>query len=112
MDLVNELNKLTNQLSVSILKLRETGTDFAEAEKLYKIKLREKVLLLRSEKGMPVTMIPLVVYGDPEVAKLRFERDIKEAIYNANNESINSLKLQIRVLDNQISREWSTPTSR
>ena len=61
---------------------------------------------MRQEKNMPVTLIQQIIYGVPEVAKKRFERDIAETMYNVNLESINSTKLQIRVLENQLSREW------
>lgn len=106
MDLFNELQQKINELNISIKSLRRTGSEFAEAEKDYKIKLREEALKLRAEKGMPVTLIQQVVYGVPEVAEKRFARDIKEAIYNANQEAINSIKLQIRIIENQLQREW------
>lgn len=106
-DLYNELNNKINDLNISIKKLRETGTEFAEAERDYKITLRNEALKLRAEKGMPVTLIQQVVYGVPEVADKRFKRDVKEAIYNANQEAINSIKLQIRVIENQLNREYN-----
>ena len=106
-DLYNELNTKIKELNISIRKLRETGTEFAEAERDYKITLRQEALKLRAEKGMPVTLIQQVVYGVPEVAEKRFNRDVKEAIYQANQEAINSIKLQIKVIENQLSREWS-----
>lgn len=106
-NLFNELQNKINDLNVSIKKLRETGTEYAEAERDYKITLRQEALKLRAEKGMPVTLIQQVVYGVPEVADKRFARDVKEAIYNANQEAINSIKLQIRVIENQLGREWS-----
>lgn len=106
MNLFNEIQKLLNDLNISIKKLRETGTDFAEAERDYKITLRQEALKLRAEKGMPVTLIQQVVYGVPEVADKRFKRDVKEAIYQANQEAINSIKLQIRVIEGQLNREW------
>ena len=56
---------------------------------------------------MPVTLIQQVVYGVPEVADKRFKRDVKEAIYQANQEAINSIKLQIRIIESQLQREWS-----
>ena len=105
-DLYNELTTKIKELNISIKKLRETGTDFAEAERDYKITLRQEALKLRAEKGMPVTLIQQVVYGVPEVAEKRFNRDVKEAIYQANIEAINSIKLQIRVIESQLSREW------
>lgn len=107
MDLYNELMSKTKDLNIAIKKLRETGTEFAEAERDYKITLRQEALKLRAEKGMPVTLIQQVVYGVPEVAEKRFNRDVKEAVYKANQESINSTKLQIRVIESQLSREWS-----
>ena len=106
MDLLNELQTKLQELDISIKSLRKTGTEFAEAEKDYKIKLREEALKLRAEKGMPVTLIQQVVYGVPDVAQKRFNRDVKEAIYQANQEAINSLKLQIRIIEGQIQREW------
>ena len=108
MDLYNELTRLTNDLNVSIKKLRETGTDFAQAEMDYKITLRQEALKLRAEKGMPVTLIQQVVYGVPEVAEKRFKRDVKEAIYQANQEAINSIKLQMRIIEGQLNREWNS----
>lgn len=106
-DLFNELQLKIKELNISIKKLRETGTEYAQAEKDYKITLRQEALKLRAEKGMPVTLIQQVVYGVPEVAEKRFQRDVKEAIYQANQEAINSTKLQIRVIESQLQREWS-----
>lgn len=51
-------------------------------------------------------MIDKVAYGIPSIAELRFKRDCAETIYKANQESINSIKLQIRILESQIEREW------
>lgn len=107
-DLYNELQQKIKELNVSIKKLRETGTEYAEAERDYKITLRQEALKLRAEKGMPVTLIQQVVYGVPEVAEKRFKRDVKEAIYQANQEAINSTKLQIRVIENQLQREFTS----
>ncbi|MBO7712744.1 MAG: hypothetical protein J6S85_04480 [Methanobrevibacter sp.] len=106
-DLYNELQQKIKDLNISIKKLRETGTEYAEAERDYKITLRQEALKLRAEKGMPVTLIQQVVYGVPEVAEKRFKRDVKEAIYQANQEAINSTKLQIRVIESQLNREWN-----
>jgi hypothetical protein len=106
-DLYNELNTKIKELNISIKNLRKAGTEYAEAEKEYKIILRKEALKLRSEKNMPVTLIQQVVYGVPEVADKRFKRDIKEAIYKANQEAINTIKLQIRIIESQLQREWT-----
>jgi hypothetical protein len=107
MNLVDEVFKLNDELSASVGRLAENGRKLAEAERDYKITLRQEALKLRAEKNMPVTLIQQVVYGVPEVANKRFNRDVKEAIYQANQEAINSIKLQIRVIEGQLNREWN-----
>ena len=39
-------------------------------------------------------------------AKAKYNEIVKEAIYKANQEAINSSKLQIRIIENQIQREY------
>ena len=104
MELYNELQTKIRELNASVLLLRSNGTNPAEAEYNYKILLSQEALKLRDSK-MPVSMISTVIYGIKEVANLRFKRDVAEVVYNANQENINSLKLQIRILENQIQRE-------
>ena len=98
---------LMEELTISIKKLRSTGKALAEAEKDYKICLRQEALKLRVEKDMPVTLINQIIYGVPEVADKRFKRDIAETMYMANQEHINATKLKLRLLESQLSREWS-----
>ena len=108
-DLWSEIQTKTRQLDACIKELRKSGTAYAEAERAYKVKLRETCLRLRSQQDMPVGLIDKTCYGVPEVADLRFERDIAETVYRANLEAINSTKLQLRILDAQMGREWSRP---
>lgn len=105
MDLYEELQHKTNQLDYSVKQLRENGTNYAQAEKDYKILLRSECLKLRDD-GMAIGMIDKTCYGIPSVAEARFKRDVAEAVYRANQEAINSLKLQMRLIESQISREW------
>ena len=107
-DLWSEITEKTRQLDVCVRELRRSGTAFAEAERAYKVKLREVCLKLRAD-GMAIGMIDKTCYGHPEVADLRFQRDVAETVWTANKEAINSIKLQLRLLDAQIGREWSTP---
>jgi len=92
-------------LDKSIKSLRSTGTNYAAAERDYKMKLRQEALRLRSD-GEAIGMIDKCVYGVPEVAQARFERDVAEAVYKANLESIQATKLKIKVLENQYDKEW------
>ena len=104
-DLYDELQAKTRQLDASIKQLRKNGTEYAEAERDYKVLLRTEALKLRDE-GMAIGMIDKVIYGIPSVAEMRFKRDIAEVVYKANQEAINSIKLQMRLIENQIQREW------
>lgn len=106
MDLFNDIQDLTNKLNNAIKLLAKYGKEFADAERDYKITLRQEALKLRAEKNMAVTLIQQVVYGVPEVANKRHARDYAEAMYQTAQENINSIKLQIRVLENQLNREW------
>lgn len=106
MDLYEQITRLINELDISVKNLRKSGTELADAEQKYKICLREEALKLRAEKNMPVTLINQIIYGVPEVARLRYDRDVKGAVYQANLESINSTKLKLRILENQLSREY------
>lgn len=106
LDLLNELNDLYNKLTHSGEQMKKYGIALAHAEQDYKICLRQHALELRATQDMPVTLIQQVVYGIPEVAKKRLDRDIAETMYKTAQESINTLKLKIRILDAQISREW------
>lgn len=108
LDLMNEINDLSNKLTASGRQMQKYGIELAEAERDYKICLREEALKLRTTKDMPVTLINQVVYGVPEVAEKRFKRDVAETMYKTAQESINTLKLKIRILDAQISREWGS----
>lgn len=108
MDLYDELQVKTKHLDQAVKGLRATGTAFAEAERDYKVLLRTECLKLR-DAGTAIGMIELTCYGIPSVANARFKRDVAEAVYKANQEAINSLKLQMRLIEGQIQREWGAP---
>lgn len=105
-DLYAELQEKTRQLDISVKRLRQSGTEYAEAERDYKVLLRTECLKLR-DAGMPIGLIDKTCYGIPSVAQARFERDVAETVYKANLESINSIKLQMRLIESQIGREFS-----
>ena len=105
-DLYSELQRKTQQLDYSVKELRKSGSDYAAAERDYKIALRTECLRLR-DSGMAIGLIDKTCYGIPEIAELRFRRDCAEAVYKANMEAINTLKLEMRLIESQIQREYS-----
>ena len=106
MDLVNELFNKQKQLDISIRSLRKTGEDYAKAYTDYRIALAQELLKLKNE-GYAITLAGDIARGKPEIAKLKFKEISAEAIYKANMESINALKLEIKLISNQIDKEWS-----
>ena len=104
-DLMDDLNVKNNQLEQALRTLRSNGIALANAEKEYKEAVSKESLRLRDE-GMAVTMMDKVIYGLPSISTLRFQRDCAEVIYDANKEAINVKKLQIRIIEEQISMEW------
>lgn len=44
--------------------------------------------------------------GDAKIAAMKFDRDAKEALYKAAQEAIQSYKLQMKLTEAQIEREW------
>ena len=106
MDLINDIQMLMEELTISIKKLRKTGQALAEAERDYKITLRQEALKLKLEDKLPVTLINQIIYGIPTVAEKRYKRDIAETLYNTNQEHINATKLKLRLLEAQVQREY------
>lgn len=106
MELYQELQGKTQLLDRAIKAFAKRGSAFAQAEHDYKVALAKQILVER-DRGTPVTIISDICRGSAVIAKLRFERDVADASYRAAGEAINSYKLQIRLLDNQIQREWT-----
>lgn len=105
MDLIDDLQTKNVQLEQALRTLRANGTALAEAEKNYKEAVSKEALRLKDE-GMAVTLIDKVIYGLPSISTLRFQRDCASVVYEANQEAINVKKLQIKLIEAQISREW------
>lgn len=105
MDLVNELNEKCKLLDNSIRMLRKTGTEYAKAYTDYRIALAKELLILKND-GYAITLAGDIARGKPEIAHLKFEEISKEAIYKANQESINVLKLEIKIIQEQLNKEF------
>lgn len=104
-DLMEKMASLTSLLDAAIRQLGKRGEAFASAKCEYQVELAKEMLTLR-EKGQPVTLVPDLARGTPRIAKLRLQKDLTEALYKSAQEAIQSYKLQIRIVDSQIQREW------
>lgn len=105
-DLFAEMQSRTKYLDTALNQLGKRGREFAKAEHDYKVALRKKILEER-EKGTPVTIISDICKGSGEIAALRMQRDIAEAVYKSAMEAINVYKLEVNILREQIDREWN-----
>lgn len=104
-DLINEIGDLTQLLNSSVAAYSRRGKEFAQAEYEYRVALAQEIAKLRAD-GNPVTIVPDMARGDKKVARLRLDRDLKEVSFKAAGEAIQNYKLQIRVKDAQVQREW------
>ena len=104
-DLFRERDRLNGQLSASLKKLRENGVRAAQAEAEYQTAKAAAALTLR-DAGHPIGMIELMIRGQKGVSEKRLIRDIEKVNYDVNREHINTVKLQLRMIEAQIEREW------
>lgn len=106
-DLLTELEKARKDLDTSMRMLRKHGEELAQAEHDYQVIKAQTVLVMKSN-GCPVTEINMSIKGQPAVAEAMLKRDVAKTMYEANQEHINVKKLDIRVIENQIAREWNS----
>lgn len=104
-DPISEVWRRSEMLEVALKECKTRGQAAADAEKVYRIKLAEKMLFLR-EQGVPATMVGDIARGDKTVAQLKFERDCAQVVYDNAQEAVMVYKKQIDVLREQIEREW------
>lgn len=104
-DLMNELDKKRKDMNKCILALGRLGREAAQSERVYRVGLAKEMLVLK-DAGYSVTLIPDLARGNEVVASLKQARDIAESLQKANVECINALKVEIRILEETIKREW------
>lgn len=102
-ELMIEQSELKARLDQAIRLMGKYGREYAENERAYKVALAQETLRLR-DSGMAVGIIDKVVLGN--VSDSRFKRDESEILYKTAQENINAIKLQLRLLESQIEREW------
>lgn len=104
-ELHEEMQDKQRLLDIALSQLGKRGRKKAEAEYNYRIALAKEQLTLRVD-GYPATLVGDLARGNHDVAKLKMHRDIAEIDYVASLEAVNAYKLHIRMLGEQIDREW------
>jgi chromosome segregation ATPase len=95
-EIIEQLKHLGSELHRANKELYETSIKKSEAEKKYRTKLAQKILILRTEK-YPATLIQDIARGDEEISLLKLERDKYEALYDACKYNINSIHERISI---------------
>lgn len=105
MELWEEIIVIERQLNEALSTFRENGIKYCEAERNYQMAKSKEIMRLKSE-GYPITLIPQVVKGIEHIAELDLIRNIAEVVYKANQEALNVKKLELRVKEGEINREY------
>lgn len=104
-ELIEQIQQKSALLDKALQESKERGVASADAEQAYKVALA-KAMLIERDKGTPVTILSDICKGQEEIAGLRRERDIADALYKSSKEAINVYKIQLRVLQEQAEMEW------
>ena len=105
-DLWQDIQADQRLLSRSVSELKERGIAKAKADAAYRA-LKAKAILEARANGTPVSIAKEVIYAREDVQKALLDRDCTEVLYDTCIEGINATKLQIRVNEAQLEREWN-----
>ena len=106
MDLLLQMKQLNDLLTSALKEFKKRGQDYAKAYSNYRKLVAQELLRLKAE-GMPVTIAYDIARGKEEVAQAKEQEIITECLYKSCQEAINTYKLQIKILQEQINKEVS-----
>ena len=106
MDLLQEMWRINDLLTAALEQFKKRGLEYAKAYANYRKLVAQELLKLKAE-GMPVTIAYDIARGKEEVANAKEQEIIAEAMYKSCQEAINTYKLQIKILQEQINKEWA-----
>jgi hypothetical protein len=90
-----------NALILGVEEMKDAGLKLAYAENNYRKHLTKKILNLRSE-GVAWTACHDIAKGSEEVSDHLLNRDIQEVLYNSAQEKVNTLKIEVRIQENEL----------
>ena len=105
MEEIQKMQELNTYLTTALAEYKKRGTDYAKAYKNYRILLSQELLKLKAE-GMPVTIAYDIARGTEQVANAKEQEIITECLYKSCQEAINTYKLQIKILQENINKEY------
>jgi len=107
MEELEKMAELNGFLTTALSEFKKRGKEYAEAYKKYRILLSQELLKLKAE-GMPVTIAYDIARGTETVANAKEQEIITECLYKSCQEAINTYKLQIKILNERINKEYES----
>ncbi len=105
-----EMDRLSRELEELPSKLREDGYRAYELDFEYaKVRLLKSTEL--SDLGFKVTFINSNIDGYEEVGLAKLKARLAQVDVDADREEINTKKLRLRVLNDQIARDYGRPSN-
>lgn len=105
MEEIQKMQELNTYLTTALAEYKKRGTDYAKAYKNYRVLLSQELLKLKAE-GMPVTIAYDIARGTERVANAKEQEIITECLYKSCQEAINTYKLQIKILQENINKDY------
>ena len=105
MEEIQKMQELNTYLTTALVEYKKRGTDYAKAYKNYRVLLSQELLKLKAE-GMPVTIAYDIARGTEKVATAKEQEIITECLYKSCQEAINTYKLQIKILQENINKDY------
>jgi alpha-amylase/alpha-mannosidase (GH57 family) len=96
-EIIKEMREVRIRLNISAKEVFNLARAKAEAERKYRIALRQEKLKLR-EQGLAATLIDDLAKGEESIAQLRFERDIAKELYVGGLESMKQTRTEASLL--------------
>ena len=104
-ELFAKRNEITRELNALLGEYRTDSQNAAEAEREYRVRLAVAMNAVHAA-GVAWSATGDLARGSEEVASLRCARDCMRGILDATQEAINVKKLQLRIIQADIEREW------
>ncbi len=105
LDLMERRRKCVKNMYTAINKEFETGKQWAEKQKAYRIALARKTAELR-DSGCTTAALSAMSKGDPDIATLEYEMEVAAAEREQYCERVNAYKADANLTEAQIQREW------
>lgn len=105
MEELQQMKQLNDYLTSALSEYKKRGKEYAQAYKKYRMLLSQELLRLKAE-GMPVTIAYDIARGTEIVANAKEQEIITECLYKSCQEAINTFKLQIKILQENINKDY------